>query len=223
MFFYRMYDNSIVVQAAEFIRAKSIGDTTGHDWYHNYRVWKTAIYIAKQEGADLFVTELGALAHDIADFKFYGNDLQAGPRATRELLESYGLDEYIIKRVCHIVENVSFKGIAEENKMKSLEGFCVQDADRLDSLGMMAWVRTIEFGASRGRPMYDPNILPVENADFEAYKEAGKTSINHIYEKILHLKSLMNTKTGKILAEKRHKRVERYLEEFFEEWNCEIN
>lgn len=44
-----------------------------------------ARHIAADEGADVFVVELAALLHDIADEKFSGSD-EAGPQAAREWL-----------------------------------------------------------------------------------------------------------------------------------------
>ncbi len=68
----------------------------GHDWWHVYRVWKLARQIARTEEADLFVVELGALLHDIADSKFHNGDETIGPRKAREFLGSIGVEENVI-------------------------------------------------------------------------------------------------------------------------------
>ena len=54
---------------------------------------------------------------------------------------------------------------------------------------------------------------------FEEYKKNEGHTINHFYEKMLLLKDRMNTKTGKKMAEERHRFMDRYLEQFFREWN----
>jgi uncharacterized protein len=53
----------------------------------------------------------------------------------------------------------------------------------------------------------------------EEYKKSGsQTTLNHFYEKLFKLKELMNTETGKKIAEKRHRYMEAYLEQFLSEW-----
>lgn len=53
------------------------------------------------------------------------------------------------------------------------------------------------------------------------YKQSTAPTLNHFYEKLLLLKDRMNTKTGKLLAEQRHRFMLTYLEEFYREWNGE--
>ena len=53
---------------------------------------------------------------------------------------------------------------------------------------------------------------------FEEYKNNQSNTINHFYEKLLLLKELMNTATAKKIAEKRHRVMEEFLDEFFQEW-----
>jgi len=53
----------------------------------------------------------------------------------------------------------------------------------------------------------------------EEYKKSTAPTINHFYEKLLLLKSKMNTETGKKLAENRHQYMLDYLSQFDKEWN----
>ena len=203
-----MDQKNILQHVESFIREKFEHEGTGHDWWHIHRVRNLALRIGKAEHADLFIVELGALLHDIADFKFNEGDLKAGPRAARELLTEQGLDEDTIQRICHIVEHVSCKGADVENGMQSLEGKVVQDADRMDALGAIGIARVFAYGGSKNRGLYDPNHKPTLHKTFEEYKNKNSTSINHFYEKLLLLKDKMNTETGKALAQKRHEYLE---------------
>lgn len=204
-----------------FVKEKMAGESTGHDWWHVARVVNNAKAIAAKEGGDLFVIELAALLHDIADWKFHDGDFSIGPRVTREWLSKLKVDDKIIEQVAYIVEHISFKGGTNVHKMKTLEGKIVQDADRLDALGAIGIARVFSFGGAQLRPIYDPNLTPVtEFKTFDEYKEATRnsSSINHFYEKLLKVRDFMNTKTGKKIAETRHKFMEKYLEQFYAEW-----
>ena len=94
----------------------------------------------------------------------------------------------------------------------------VQDADRLDAIGAIGIGRTFAYGGHKGREMYNPNIKPEFHSTAEQYKNNVTPTINHFYEKLLLLKDLLNTNTAKKMAERRHKFMEKFLDEFFKEW-----
>jgi len=217
-----MNDDQLINQTADFVKAKFEGEGSGHDWWHMYRVWQLSKTIAADEkAADMLVVELAALLHDIADWKFHDGDLEAGPKAARDWLESQNADEATIVAVETIIRKVSFKGAGESTPMSSPEGRIVQDADRLDALGAIGIARTFAYGGSKGRPLYDPGVKPESHADFAAYSSSAGPTINHFYEKLLLLKARMNTDTGKRLAEQRHRYLENFLDEFYAEWDGE--
>jgi uncharacterized protein len=210
-----------ITKTAEFVKAKFLGEGSGHDWWHIYRVWQLAKHIGEREGGDMMVIELGALLHDIADWKFHNGSEDAGPDAARAWLASIGVDYEIIEKVCHIVAHVSYKGAEVQNKIESLEGKIVQDADRLDALGAIGVARAFSYGGSKNREMYNPNIAPVLHATAEEYKKNTSSTVNHFYEKLLLLKDLMNTKTGKSMAQERHDYTRAFLKRFLSEWERE--
>lgn len=213
-----MNNEQIIAQTAEHIRLKLEGEGSGHDWWHVYRVWKNAIHIGKQEEADLFVIELAALLHDIADWKFHDGNEDIGPQLAREWLETLSVEESIIAHVCRIIRAISFKGAGVKNTMDTTEGLIVQDADRLDAMGAIGIARTFAYGGSKHREMYNPTVNPQLHASFEQYKNSEGTTINHFYEKLLLLKDLMNTPTARKIAEGRHKYMQEFLQQFFLEW-----
>jgi len=214
-----MNKQEIIDRTAQYARETLEGEGSGHDWWHIYRVWKMAQHIGQKEKADMFVVELAALLHDIADHKMHGGDDEIGARISRIWLEKQGVDEDVILHVCKIVKEVSFKGAKVENKIDTIEGMVVQDADRLDALGAIGIARTFTYGGLKGRGMYDPNVKLQLHESFEQYKNNNGTTINHFYEKLLLLKDLMNTETGKEIAQGRHVFMENFLKEFFAEWD----
>lgn len=193
----------------------------GHDWWHIHRVWKTAQLIAAAEHADELVVSLGALLHDIADSKFHNGDETIGPRMARKWLESLGVEEPTIQHVENIISHISFKGGNHQQAFKSKELDIVQDADRLDALGAIGIARAFNYGGFKNRPLHDPAVPPNLSMNREQYKNNTAPTINHFYEKLLLLKDRMNTITGKNLAIQRHEFMERYLKQFYYEWNAE--
>lgn len=216
-----MDKEKIIEKTKEFVRNKLQGEGSGHDWWHIYRVFNIAVSIAKTEKqeVDIFVVKLGALLHDIADWKFNNGDTDVGAKVSRDFLESLDVDKETISHVAEIVKNISFKGAGEKSCMKTLEGMIVQDGDRLDAIGAIGIARTFAYGGHDNREMYNPDINPENHETFEQYQNSKGTTINHFYEKLLLLKDLMNTEAARKYAEKRHKFMEEYLDEFYAEWN----
>lgn len=210
--------NDLISHVAADVRARMVGDSS-HDWWHVYRVWQTAKRIAAEEKADALVVELGALLHDIADWKFHDGDETVGPRVAGEVLSSHGVAPDVVAQVQDIVATISYKGAGVATPMATIEGKCVQDADRLDAIGAVGIARCFAYGGHKGRAMYDPDDAPVLHADKDAYKQSRGASINHFYEKLLLLKDRMNTDAAKRMAEGRHRFMEAYLDEFYQEWN----
>ncbi len=216
-----MEKDDIIKSVAERVKEKMLGESTGHDWWHVYRVWKNAIYLAEHEkGIDVYVVQLAALLHDIADWKFSGGDTTAGAKMAREMLEDVGVERGSIEIVCDIVENVSFKG-GFGTRLSTKEGMIVQDADRLDALGAIGIARAFAYGGSKGREIYNPGISPLQYRDFEDYKKSNSrsTTVNHFYEKLFLLTGQMGTEAGRRIAREREEFMKEYLDRFYEEWN----
>tara|TARA_R110001583_G_scaffold48896_2_gene153003 strand:- start:5542 stop:6195 length:654 start_codon:yes stop_codon:yes gene_type:complete len=217
-----MNREDIINRTVDFVKTVLADAEGGHDWWHIYRVWKSAKQIAQSEEVDLFVVELGALLHDIADSKFHEGDETVGPRLAREFLQSIKVDEETITHVENIITNISFKGGNLEQKFKSAELDVIQDADRLDALGAIGIARTFNYGGHKNREIYNPEIKPNLNMTKEEYKNSDAPTLNHFYEKLLLLKDRINTESGKRMAEQRHEFMNIYLEQFYMEWEGEM-
>src|SRR4029079_19156568 len=121
------------------------------------RVRNSAVRIAEMENADVLVVELAALLHDVDDYKFSGDE-EAGPRFAHFFLRSVGAAEEIADHVSGIIRVMSFKGAEVALPELSLEGKCVQDADRLDAMGAIGIARTFAYGGFVRRPIHDPGV-----------------------------------------------------------------
>jgi uncharacterized protein len=207
----------LITKTAEFVKKELHGAEGGHDWWHIQRVWNLAKKINENENGNWLVVELGSILHDVADYKFHGGDEERGPAVAKCFLRSLKIDGEIIDHICQIISNISFKGGNEIRQFRSLELDIIQDADRLDAMGAIGIARAFNYGGYKGRELYNPDILPVLNMTKEQYKTNSAPTINHFYEKLLLLKDLMNTPTGKAMALRRHHFMESFLKEFFNE------
>ena len=210
----------IIKKTITFVKDTLADAEGGHDWFHIERVYKNALLISKNENVDVFIVQLGALLHDIADSKFNNGDDTVGPKIAGEFLFNLNVDSTIIEHVINIIEHVSFnKSLEKGQKFKSLELDVVQDADRLDAIGAIGIARCFNYGGFKNRPLYNPEIKPNLNMSKAEYKTSNAPTINHFYEKLLLLKDKMNTKTGKQIAQKRHDYMLGFLNQFYAEWN----
>lgn len=207
----------MIDSAMTFVQDTFRDDYSGHDYFHTLRVYKMAVKIAQQEHADLTIVQLAALLHDVDDVKL-SPETYANKDRTVGFLREQGAPKAMIKTICDIIGAVSFRG-RDSTIPETIEGKCVQDADRLDALGAIGIARAFAYGGSRGRAMYDPEVKPVENMDGAQYRSHCATTVNHFYEKLFLLKDLMNTDTAKKIAERRENYMKCYLAEFMREWD----
>ena len=214
-----MKESNTLIKTVQYVKNTLAGAEGGHDWFHIERVWKNAKLIASGEECDLEVVELAALLHDIADSKFHGGDEEIGPKTAANWLRSQNYPQDRIDRITSIIRAISYKGGANEHEDHSIEFHIVQDADRLDAIGAIGIARTFNYGGFKNRAIYDPSIAPNLNMTKEEYKKSKAPTINHFYEKLLLLKNLMNTESGKRIAEQRHQYMEGFLNQFYNEWN----
>jgi uncharacterized protein len=215
-----MESSSIIDKTINYVQQTLKNSEGGHDWWHTHRVYLNAQKIASCEPAiDTEVVLLAALLHDIADSKFHNGNEQIGPETARVFLSSEGFDSIKINHVVSIIENISFKGGKSERTFHSKELDIVQDADRLDAIGAIGIARAFNYGGFKGNEIYNPEIPPNLEMTKEEYKKGKQPSVNHFYEKLLLLKDLMNTKTGREMAQERHEFMLEYLDQFYREVN----
>lgn len=189
-----MAGKDLTEKTLEYIRALFRDNTDGHGADHTLRVYRNAVQIAENEpGCDRELIVLAALLHDADDHKLFRTENNANARA---FLAENGVPEDRADRICEVINAVSFsrnRGKVPETP----EGKIVQDADRLDALGAVGIARTFAYGGKNGRSLED--------------------SVQHFYDKLLLLRDMMNTETGKQLADGRHAFLEAFLQELEKE------
>jgi len=104
--------------------------------------------------------------------------------------------------------------VFSQNKIpKTLEGQILQDADRLDALGAIGIARVFATGGSLKRPFYniDDPFCKRRIPDDKIW------AVDHFFQKLLKLESLMNTKSGKVEAKKRTRILKEFLNQLKQE------
>ncbi|MGF2616776.1 HD domain-containing protein [Rossellomorea vietnamensis] len=202
----------------ELVKEIHAEDSSGHDWHHIDRVRKLALYIGKNEGSHhLERIEAAALLHDVADDKLNESE-QEGQDKLHRVLNSIELHNGEKEKILDIIAAVSYRG-GKEAALHTLEAKVVRDADRLDAVGAIGIARTFAYGGKKGNPIYEPGFSVREKMTLEEYRNGKSSTIHHFYEKLLLLKDLMCTETGRAIAEERHEFMELFLKQFYKEWN----
>ncbi|WP_054957333.1 HD domain-containing protein [Paenibacillus dakarensis] len=205
----------IIAAAEQFAKQELEFDPSGHDWWHVHRVRKLALELARHEGANLFICEIAALLHDVADEKL-NESKEIGLYKVRSWLITQRVEDSMIQEIMTIISTLSYNG-GKNPPMETIEGKVVQDADRLDALGAIGIARTFLYSGIKGQLLHLPE-KDFQNVD---YRSNHKTAIYHFYEKLLKIKGLLNTNKAKEIAESRHRFIEVYLEQFYREWELE--
>ena len=158
----------VIENAIKYVKQIFADDCSGHDYHHTMRVYRLAMQIAEQENADMLIVQLAALLHDVDDVKLSPETHDTKKNAVR-FMKNSGVDDKVIASVCKIIDEVSFVG-TDSVVPSTLEGKCIQDADRLDAIGAIGIARTFAYGGSKGRRIHDPDIKPMTNMNKGDYK-----------------------------------------------------
>ena len=188
-------------------RAGAVGRRRhGHDWLHIERVRRTALAIGREERADLFIVELAALLHDVADWKFAGGDHEAGPRQSRAWLRVAGCclgdDRSCLRH--HRRPVVQRRGRDDRQWPRLRASACKTPTDSTPSARSASPARS-PTAATRARPSTTPSVRRRPTIRSTPTRRGSASTINHFYEKLLLLRDRMNTATGRRLAAERHR------------------
>ena len=207
------------------IRKMFASESSGHDINHLKRVHNIALHIQSKEGGDRTIIGISAILHDIHRLQEKETGKFCPPKDSlpivEKLLQEVDFPKAKIKSVLHCIEFHEEYGFSKKGKtVKDIETLILQDADNLDAIGAIGIGRTFSFGGAYGIPMW----IPEEPLGKRHYDESERdpSTLHHFYSKLLKLKGNMNTKTGKSMAEERHKFMEKFANEFQKEWKGEL-
>jgi uncharacterized protein len=185
-----------------------------HDTSHLQRVWKNAAAIQAEEGGDAQVLFASTLLHDCVAVEKNSPLRAQASRLSAEkaarVLASLGWPDAKIQAAAHAVEAHSFSAAVAPT---TLEAKTLQDADRLDAIGMLGVARCFYVAGRMGRALYDP----ADPHAAERPLDDTAYTLDHFHTKLLKLASGFQTATGTRLAKIRHDRLQRFLDEITDE------
>ncbi|KAL5600969.1 hypothetical protein BROUX41_005804 [Berkeleyomyces rouxiae] len=207
-----MDSQELITKVQAYIKEYMSNYDGSHDYTHIARVTQLAQHIYKCEktrtpALDPVVITLAAYMHDVGDRKY----LRAGEDGTtlvRQVLESLGATAELAQRVQAICLGVSYSSEIKDRQavadmvQRWPELAVVQDADRLDAIGAVGVGRTFLFSGAKGSVLQD--------------------SVQHFDDKLLLLRDMMKTETGRQMAEERTKRLALFKVWWMEETTGEV-
>lgn len=195
-------------------------DDSGHDMEHIERVSKMSLRFAEAENADKETVALIALLHDVDDYKLFGTEYADNLINARNILEQCSIKADVKESVLNAIRTIGYSKRLKGIIPSTLEGMIVSDADMCDSIGSTGILRSYRYNLAHGNKFFDKDIYPTLNmssSDYAAKKNG--TVVTHMFEKLLKLKELMLTDSGKKEAIERHNIMVEFLYHFFEEEN----
>lgn len=199
---------------------------SSHNWDHTKRVYNLALKLAKNKKIDLDVLKVSALLHDIEREKEDKNKTgsichaKESAKTAFKILKNINFSKNKIKNVIHCIETHRFR---KNKKPNSKEAKILYDADKLDALGAVGVARTFLWAAENKSKLYD-NSLNVEEYKKLNIGKDGRIKNNKLHNpyfefllKLRTVKDKLLTEEAKKIAVHRHKFMEEFYKEFYDE------
>ncbi len=190
------------------------GGDGSHDLSHLARVWKNAMTIQREDGGDAEILCAATLLHDCVSVEKNAPDRHLASRMAAQkasaLLRDLNWSQERIAQTAHAIEAHSFSANIEPT---TLEAEILQDADRLDAIGVIGAARCFYIAGRMGSALYDWQDPRAENRALDDKRFA----LDHFRTKLFTLASGFKTETGKCMAADRHRRLEAIFDDFLAE------
>ena len=186
--------------ALHALAGRQLDDDPGHNLAHALRVALAAARIAVALEVSPREAIAAALLHDLVNVpkdhpgRARASELSATAAAPE--LARAGFDPDVVQRITGAIRDHSFsRGVAPETPL----GDALQDADRLEALGVIGLFRCVSTGVRMGAQYFhdDDPFARARPLDDRAF------SVDHFFTKLLGLPATMRTAAGRAEAEAR--------------------
>lgn len=195
-------------------------DNSGHGMEHINRVFELSLKFAEKENGNKDIVSLIALLHDVDDYKLFGMENAENLTNAKKIMNECNVNKSMQDQVCLALNDIGYSKRLKGHCPTTIEGKIVSDADMCDALGANGILRVYTYSMKNGKPFFNKDIFPIEDMTAEKYsRKCADSSVCHIFEKILKLKNLMLTESGKEEAKLRHQIIVDFLYHLFDEEN----
>lgn len=195
-------------------------DNSGHGIEHIKRVLRISLMFAESENANKEIVSLIALLHDVDDYKLFGIENSNNLTNAKNILKQCAIDDKTSNIVLESIKTIGYNKRLKGIIPLTLEGKIVSDADMCDAMGATGILRSYQYNLAHNNLFFDKDIYPVLNISADNYlSKRNRNVVNHMFEKLLNLKDLMLTTSGKNEAIERHNFMVEFLNHFFAEEN----
>lgn len=190
-----------------------------HDLGHFQRVWKAARYINQEEGepADPLILLAAAYFHDLVSLPKNHPRRADASRLSAErtvMLLERDFPDFPREKTEGVRHAIHAHSFSSGVRPLTSEAKILQDADRMEALGAIGLTRVFYIAGQLGQRLFDGG----DPMAAEREPDDKQFALDHFRVKLLKLPALMNTATGRKMAEANAA----YLREFLEKINKEI-
>jgi uncharacterized protein len=217
------------IEKEETIRNFVIEKLKNADIAHSYDHIKCVVNMSKKiamaEKANPRIVIPSAYLHDIVprnEAERFDLHTEESANEAMKFLKNIDFSPNEIDKIAKVIISSSYESYLKGKQPLTIEAKAVRDADWLDAIGARGIARVFVFAGYYGSPeMGGVDWNPDDPQKLEMNMTGPDPSpIHHFFSKLLWLKDLMQTETGRKEAEKRHQFMIDFLKSYKSE--CSI-
>jgi uncharacterized protein len=201
--------------AAKLLSSLDESTDGSHDLSHLKRVWQNAQLLAGEEGANLHLLAAAVLLHDCVQVE-KGSPLrdQASRLSAERAGEALRKLGWATRDIAIVTDAVLSHSYSAGLVPTTVEGKILQDADRLDAIGLAGVARCFYTAGRLGSSLYHP----ADPVGKDRALDDRSYALDHFPKKLLTLATGFKTMAGARMARERHA----HLEEFYSAFILEL-